>query len=68
MMEKLKNKLGVKDCGRCGTSMEKTEGCDHVVCGGCGTHICWRCGETFKTSEACYGHLTERHGGIFQYR
>lgn len=68
VMEKLKKKLGVKDCGRCGTSMEKTEGCDHVVCGGCGTHICWRCGETFKTSEACYGHLTERHGGIFQYR
>ncbi|KAK1833051.1 hypothetical protein QBC39DRAFT_381089 [Podospora conica] len=67
VLEKLKRELGVRDCKQCGTSMEKVDGCNHVVCGGCKTHICWKCGETFTTSDDCYGHLRKRHGGIFEY-
>lgn len=59
-MEKLKKELGFKDCPECKTSMEKRDGCDHMTCPGCGTHICWRCLETFATGRLCYEHLNEK--------
>jgi IBR domain, a half RING-finger domain/CCCH-type zinc finger/Zinc finger C-x8-C-x5-C-x3-H type (and similar) len=62
--EKLKKQLGFKDCPKCGTTMEKTEGCNHMVCSGCKTHICWVCMATFSSSDPCYKHMNKVHGGI----
>lgn len=63
-LEKLKQKLSIKDCPKCTTPMEKTEGCNHMVCAGCKTHICWVCMATFRTSDPCYSHMMREHGGI----
>lgn len=61
---KYKNEKGIKDCPKCTTPMEKTEGCNHMTCGGCGTHICWVCLKTFVESRLCYAHMHAAHGGI----
>lgn len=63
--EELKKKLGIKDCPKCKTAMEKTEGCNHMTCRGCGIHICWKCLDTFSTGGECYAHMNKKHGGIF---
>lgn len=63
-LEKLKRELNIKDCPKCKTSIEKTEGCNHMVCGGCRAHICWVCMAVFKTSSPCYEHMRKEHGGI----
>lgn len=64
-LEKIKKQLGIKDCPECKTAMEKTEGCNHMTCRGCGTHICWVCMATFGTSGECYAHMNKTHGGVF---
>lgn len=63
-LEKLKRELNIKDCPKCKTPMEKTEGCNHMTCGGCSAHICWVCMAVFGTSAPCYAHMTKEHGGI----
>ncbi|KAI0101025.1 hypothetical protein GGR51DRAFT_530958 [Nemania sp. FL0031] len=62
--ERLKREMGIKDCPKCKTPLEKTEGCNHMTCT-CGAHICWVCLETFDSSPACYDHLNKKHGGVF---
>ncbi|KAK1749587.1 hypothetical protein QBC47DRAFT_354803 [Echria macrotheca] len=62
-----KKRLGIQDCPKCTTPIEKTEGCNHMTCGGCKTHICWKCLETFRTGGECYDHLSRKHGGAFDY-
>jgi hypothetical protein len=32
-----------RPCPHCRVRTEKTEGCDHMVCGSCQNHWCWRC-------------------------
>ncbi|KAK4149340.1 hypothetical protein C8A00DRAFT_18957 [Chaetomidium leptoderma] len=56
-LKEAKQRLGIKDCPMCSTAIEKTDGCDHITCGGCRTHICWKCLATFGTGEQCYSHL-----------
>ena len=63
-LEKLKKKLGIKDCPQCKTPMEKTEGCNHMTCKGCGAHLCWVCLEVFAQSGPVYEHMNAKHGGI----
>ncbi|KAL1600646.1 hypothetical protein SLS60_007034 [Paraconiothyrium brasiliense] len=63
-LEKLKKELNIKDCPKCSTPMEKTEGCNHMTCGGCKAHICWVCMGVFSTGPQCYDHMSEKHGGI----
>jgi IBR domain, a half RING-finger domain len=63
-LAKLKKQLNIKDCPRCTTPMEKTEGCNHMTCGGCKAHICWVCMAVFDVSGPCYAHMTKEHGGI----
>ncbi|KAK5654697.1 hypothetical protein OQA88_7021 [Cercophora sp. LCS_1] len=63
-LEEAKERLGIKDCPKCKTPIEKTDGCNHMTCGGCGTHICWECMQTFKESGPCYDHMNRAHGGI----
>jgi hypothetical protein len=62
--QRIKRELGIKDCPECKTAIEKTEGCNHMTCGGCGAHICWVCLAAFRTSDECYVHLEGQHGGI----
>lgn len=59
-----KKEKGIKDCPECTTPMEKTDGCNHMVCGGCKAHVCWVCLRTFPQSAQCYEHMTAIHGGI----
>ncbi|KAF4975582.1 hypothetical protein FZEAL_7654 [Fusarium zealandicum] len=59
-----KERLGVQDCPKCSTSIEKIHGCDHMLCTRCGIHICWICLRTFKEREPCYEHLDKLHGNI----
>lgn len=63
-LERLKRELNIKDCPKCKTLIEKTEGCNHVTCGGCRAHICWVCRADFVTSDSCYAHMNKAHGGI----
>ena len=63
-LERLKRELNIKDCPKCTTPMEKTEGCNHMTCGGCKSHICWVCMAVFETSSPCYDHMNKKHGGI----
>lgn len=62
-LNKLKKELGVQDCPRCKTFLEKIAGCDHITCQACGTHICWVCMATFRDGDACYQHLMAVHKG-----
>ncbi|KAI1267645.1 hypothetical protein F5Y18DRAFT_443392 [Xylariaceae sp. FL1019] len=59
--QRVKKELGIKDCPKCGTAMEKTAGCNHMTCR-CGAHICWVCMKTFTTALACYDHMGEHRG------
>ncbi|KAI0184897.1 hypothetical protein EV127DRAFT_373995 [Xylaria flabelliformis] len=61
--ERLKKEMGIKDCPKCKTPLEKTEGCNHVACR-CGAHICWVCSKVFEASSVCYTHMRREHGGI----
>ncbi|KAH7131084.1 hypothetical protein EDB81DRAFT_859704 [Dactylonectria macrodidyma] len=62
---KVKDELGIKDCPECGTSIEKIDGCNHMKCGGCKTHLCWICLATFKDGKLCYAHMKKLHGGFY---
>ena len=63
-LAKLKKELNIKDCPKCSTPMEKTEGCNHMTCEGCKAHICWVCLTYFAASGPCYEHMNKTHGGI----
>jgi CCCH-type zinc finger/IBR domain, a half RING-finger domain/Zinc finger C-x8-C-x5-C-x3-H type (and similar) len=63
-LARLKKELNIIDCPKCTTPMEKTEGCNHMTCGGCRAHICWVCMTVFKTSGPCYDHMNKEHGGF----
>ncbi|OAP61190.1 hypothetical protein AYL99_03391 [Fonsecaea erecta] len=63
-LARLKRELNIKNCPQCTTPMEKTEGCNHITCGGCRAHICWVCMEVFESSGPCYSHMNKVHGGI----
>jgi hypothetical protein len=52
----------VKHCPTCDTPIEKIEGCNHMTCTRCQTHICWQCMKTFTGGEGIYGHMREVHG------
>ncbi|KAH7010862.1 uncharacterized protein B0I36DRAFT_378516 [Microdochium trichocladiopsis] len=59
-----KEKLGIKDCPKCGIMIEKTFGCNHMTCSACGVHICWVCMKTFQKGNPVYDHMNREHGGI----
>ncbi|KAL3590765.1 hypothetical protein FPOAC2_12967 [Fusarium poae] len=61
---KAKEDLGVKDCPKCTTAIQKSEGCNHMTCTICRTHICWVCMATFTEGSDCYAHMRRLHGGI----
>lgn len=54
----------VKNCPGCKIPIERTEGCNHMTCTQCQTHICWVCLQTFPRGEGIYDHMRSVHGGI----
>ena len=60
---KLKN--DARDCPKCGCTIQKSEGCNHMQCKACKAHICWVCMKVLDTGKATYEHMSAKHGGIF---
>ncbi|KIK70092.1 hypothetical protein GYMLUDRAFT_213184 [Collybiopsis luxurians FD-317 M1] len=54
----------VKNCPSCRAPIERAEGCNHVTCIRCRTHICWVCMGTFPGGDGIYSHMRAEHGGI----
>lgn len=54
----------VKNCPGCKVPIERAEGCNHMTCTRCQTHICWECLETFPKGQGIYDHMRSVHGGI----
>ena len=54
-----------KKCPKCQIGIEKIEGCNHMTCLACRSHICWVCLKFYSTSGECYGHLQSAHYGSF---
>lgn len=54
----------VKNCPGCKTPIERSEGCNHMTCVKCQTHICWECLSTFPKGDGIYDHMREQHGSI----
>jgi hypothetical protein len=54
----------VKNCPGCKTPIERSEGCNHMTCTRCQTHICWECLATFPKGDGIYQHMRYEHGGI----
>ena len=59
-----KKNNNVKDCPKCGNSIEKSGGCNHMLCK-CGAHICWICLKVFPDDSDTYNHLGADHGGAY---
>ena len=57
-------KHDVKKCPGCKAPIERSEGCNHMMCIRCKTHICWVCLMTFSTGKNVYDHMHATHGGI----
>ena len=64
-LEEWKEKNGAKDCPKCGSTIQKSEGCNHIECKGCGAHICWVCMSVFTMGSETYGHMRAEHGGFY---
>uniref|UniRef100_A0A8H7XSH5 Uncharacterized protein n=1 Tax=Psilocybe cubensis TaxID=181762 RepID=A0A8H7XSH5_PSICU len=56
------SKHDVKRCPGCSVPIEKDEGCNHMVCTMCKTHVCWVCMKTFPKGDGIYGHMQSQHG------
>ncbi|KAF9012958.1 hypothetical protein BDZ89DRAFT_963353 [Hymenopellis radicata] len=59
-----KSQHDVQACPGCKVDIERAEGCNHVTCTRCQTHICWVCSATFPRGEGIYDHMRAVHGGI----
>ncbi|GAA5838946.1 hypothetical protein JCM3766R1_004537 [Sporobolomyces carnicolor] len=56
-----------QECPGCAIRVEKSHGCNHMTCGKCRTHFCYRCGKSISPTEPyrhfntpssiCYGKL-----------
>ena len=53
----------IKRCPKCKMAIEKMEGCNHMTCRMCQTHICWVCMQVFENGLKIYGHMQAEHGG-----
>ena len=54
-----------RDCPKCGSVIQKAEGCNHMQCKACDAHICWACMQVFDTSGLTYEHLQRTHSGFY---
>jgi hypothetical protein len=54
----------VKKCPTCQALIEKVDGCNHMTCTLCNSHICWRCMGVFPAATI-YTHMNSEHGTIY---
>ncbi|KAG2126580.1 hypothetical protein DEU56DRAFT_742828, partial [Suillus clintonianus] len=54
----------VKKCPTCQALIEKVDGCNHMTCTQCKSHICWRCMGVFS-ADTIYTHMRSEHGTIY---
>jgi len=54
----------VRDCPKCGVPIEKADGCNHMTCTSCQTHICWFCMKTLGSGGETYEHMQNVHSSI----
>jgi len=52
-------KYCTKSCPNCNNQIQKTEGCNKMVCSRCQTKFCWRCLEVLPI-ENPYSHFDVR--------
>ncbi|PFH48829.1 hypothetical protein AMATHDRAFT_76504 [Amanita thiersii Skay4041] len=52
----------VKRCPGCRIVIERVEGCNHMTCSRCQTHVCWVCMKMFPNGQGIYGHMRTEHG------
>lgn len=50
-MRSFQRKSFVKQCPKCRTTIEKSEGCNHMTCHVCGHDFWWLCGEEYKNGS-----------------
>ena len=62
---KWKKKNDARDCPKCGCTIQKSDGCNHMQCRICQAHICWTCMKVFDRDGETYAHMNEEHGRIF---
>ncbi|XP_042900685.1 uncharacterized protein [Parasteatoda tepidariorum] len=53
----LKDNKSCKQCPNCKMVIEKIDGCNHMECLNCKSHLCWLCLEIFKSGDLVYDHL-----------
>jgi hypothetical protein len=65
-MEAWKRSNDIRPCPTCDSSIEKDEGCNHVTCALCSSHICWVCMKVCggRTDKDIYIHMAMEHGDI----
>lgn len=62
---RVKKEQGIKNCPKCTTMIEKVNGCEHIECPVCSSHLCWLCLKLFEgdsATEDTYLHLQTVHG------
>ncbi|MCJ1252186.1 hypothetical protein MMC30_009426, partial [Trapelia coarctata] len=60
-----KRKNDARDCPKCGCTIQKSEGCNHMECKACKAHICWVCMNVLDTGKETYEHMSAEHGGFY---
>lgn len=60
-----KKKNDARDCPKCGCTIQKSDGCNHMECKACTAHICWVCMKVFASGQDVYGHMSANHGGFY---
>lgn len=50
-------------CAGCGVRVKKSHGCNHMTCGRCGTHFCYRCGSSVSCGSGPVATLSRARGG-----
>ncbi|WVW82357.1 hypothetical protein I302_104364 [Kwoniella bestiolae CBS 10118] len=52
-------------CSGCGVRVEKSHGCNHMTCGRCNAHFCYRCGASINPKDP-YKHYNTPGRSCFQ--
>ncbi len=60
-----KKKNDARDCPKCGCTIQKSEGCNHMECKACRAHICWVCMKVLASGQDTYGHMAAEHGSFY---
>jgi len=67
LLKQYQEENDARNCPHCLAIIERTAGCNHMMCTNCQAHICWvqGCMKVFDSGPECYGHLEGVHGSFF---